>query len=244
MRTLLITASALALAACGGEGDGNVVTAPAGSVENVAAPAGQNWTEVIERTPEGGFRMGNPDAPLKLVEYGSRTCPACANFSETASEPLKQQYVASGKVSFEYRDFIRSPLDIAASIVGQCGGTAAFFPMLEGMMADQAAVFERLEAQGEALQTRLQGMPPAQQAAALADALGYVEFAKARGVPEPQLRQCLADTNAAQALADGTQSAAQEYNLPGTPTFLLNGKVVPNAVAWPQVEQALKAAGA
>ena len=244
MRTLLITVSALALAACGSEEGGNVVTAPAGSVESVAAPAGQNWTEVVERTPEGGFRMGNPDAPLKLIEYGSRSCPACANFSETASEPLKQQYVASGKVSFEYRDFIRSPLDISAALVGQCGGTAAFFPMLEGMMADQAGMFERLEAAGEGLQAQLQGMPPAQQAGALADALGYVEFAKSRGVPEPQIRQCLADTNAAQALADGTQSAAQEHNLPGTPTFLLNGKVVPNAVTWPQVEQALKAAGA
>lgn len=244
MRIALALVSLTALAACGGDTGGNIVTAPAGSVENVAAPAGQSWTEVVERTPEGGFRMGNPDAAIKLVEYGSRSCPACAAFSAQSAEPLKNNYVASGKVSFEYRDFVRSGVDVAASLIGQCGGPAPFFSLLEAMMADQENALGRLTALPESFYSGMEGMTPGQQAARMAEAGGYIQFAQARGLPEPQVRQCLADAGAAEALTKGTQSAVEQYNIPGTPTFLLNGQVVPNATSWPQIEQALRAAGA
>lgn len=244
MRTAFIALSALALASCGGEeGDGNVVTAPAGSVDAVAAPAGQSWTEVVERTPEGGFRMGNPDAPLKLVEFGSRTCHVCAMFA-AASEPLKNQYVASGKVSFEYRDFIRNGADLAASLIGQCAGPAPFFPLVDQMMASQEEVLGRLQALPQSFYEELNGATPAQQTVRFAEAAGYIDFAKQRGIPEAQARQCLADAQAAEQLTNGTQSASEQYSIMGTPTFLLNGEVIPNATSWPQVEAALKAAGA
>src|SRR5688500_16911831 len=89
---------ALALAACGSNEEGAV------SGETVAptpAPAGQQWVDVAAVTPEGGWLIGNPDAPLKLVEYGSLTCPGCAQFSETGIPTLRENYVNSGRVSFE-----------------------------------------------------------------------------------------------------------------------------------------------
>ena len=78
----------LILAACGGgSGDANS-SAPAASVAAVPPPVGKQWTDVVVKTPEGGYRMGNPDAPIKLVEYGSRLCPTCGNFGRTGQEPL------------------------------------------------------------------------------------------------------------------------------------------------------------
>ena len=42
-----------------------------------AAPAAArvDWLDVIVATPQGGFRQGNPNAPVKLLEFGALTCP-------------------------------------------------------------------------------------------------------------------------------------------------------------------------
>ena len=73
-----VPARVLALAACSGESGAGTATGNAAAVAGAPAPAGQNWAETVAKTPEGGFRMGNSDAPVKLVEYGARTCPTCA----------------------------------------------------------------------------------------------------------------------------------------------------------------------
>ncbi|WP_375426963.1 DsbA family protein [uncultured Sphingomonas sp.] len=234
----------LALASCSGE-SGTAATGNATTLAATPAPAGRNWTETVTRTPEGGYRMGNPDAPVKLVEYGARTCPTCGAFSREAAEPLAKNYVASGKVSFEFRDFlVHGAPDLAAALLGQCGGTATFFPLLDQMYAAQPATLDRLQQGGAALEQRLQALPPRGQIAALGDAMGLVDFVKQRGIPEAKARACLADTAAQDALTKASGDAQASGAVTGTPTFLLNGAPIPGAVAWPQVEQALKAAGA
>ena len=55
----------------------------------------------VVATPEGGHRMGNPNAPIKLVEYGSRGCPVCGRFAAEGMEPLRTKYISTGKVSYE-----------------------------------------------------------------------------------------------------------------------------------------------
>ncbi|MFL6763858.1 MAG: thioredoxin domain-containing protein, partial [Sphingomicrobium sp.] len=65
-----------------------------------------DWTRAVAATPEGGFRMGNPAAPVKLVEYGSLACPHCRHFEATGYKPLIQNYVRTGRVSYEFRNFL------------------------------------------------------------------------------------------------------------------------------------------
>ena len=248
MRNILAIAIVATLTACGG-GDSATTT----SVENMtaaapvaatAAPAGTNWVDTVVRTPEGGWRMGNPDAPIKLVEFGSRTCHVCADFEEAAFEPLTTNYVATGKVSFEFRDYLRNGADIAAALVGGCGGTGPFFTLLNQMYADQPRVLDTLQKLPQSYYDQLGGLPPAQQTQRFAEAAGYLDFVKQRGIPETQARACLADAKAAEALTKMNEKANQDYPIAGTPTFLINGKMLENTVAWPQVEAALKAAGA
>ena len=54
----------------------------------VEAAAQQDWAKQVVVTPEGGYRMGNPDAAVKVVEYGSLTCPHCADFINSAKVPI------------------------------------------------------------------------------------------------------------------------------------------------------------
>ncbi len=242
-RILFAVLPALALAACSGEDAASTTTAAA-PVAAAPAPAGQNWADTVVATPEGGFRMGNPNAAIKLVEYGSRTCHVCQEFDAAATEPLTRDYIATGKVSFEFRDFLRNGADLAASLVGQCGGPGPFFPILHQMYAVQPQTLATAESLGNAFYESLAALPPAQQPARFAEAMGYLDFVKQRGITDARARACLADTAKGDALAKATEDASREYSISGTPTFLINGRVVPNTVNWQQVETALKAAGA
>ena len=236
--------AALALLAACGEKDNS---APANSVAAVAAPVGQDWTQRVAKTPEGGYVMGNPDAPLKLVEYGSRTCPTCGAFGQTGMRPLEEQYIKAGKVSYEFRDFlVHGPPDFAASLLGRCAGEGPFFPILEQMFVEQPKFLDAQmkAAQDQAFLAQTERATPAQIANAWADRMGYVEFVKQRGVTEAQARACLNDEKAIEALTKMTQDATDSRDVTGTPTFFLNGRKLDDTVTWPQVEAALKGAGA
>ncbi|MFN3511091.1 MAG: thioredoxin domain-containing protein, partial [Tsuneonella troitsensis] len=85
----LALVAALALSACSSNETPEGEVAEGESVAAVAAPAGQAWIDVATVTPDGGYMVGNPDAPIKLMEFGSLTCGACANFTQTGFEPLR-----------------------------------------------------------------------------------------------------------------------------------------------------------
>ncbi|MEG3181553.1 thioredoxin domain-containing protein [Sphingomonas sp. LT1P40] len=245
MRIAIGLASALVLAGCGGGGsDNTIATGPtAAPVPGASAPAGAAWVDKVEKTAEGGFRMGNPDAAIKLIEYGSRTCGHCAAFAVSGMEPLKA-YIATGKVSFEFRDFLLNPIDLGASLLGRCGGPGPYFAILDQMFEQQRDLLSKAPGQGDPFVQQLEAMAPQQRVVALAEKMGYLDFVQQRGVPEAQARQCLADPAETAALVKSNEDAAKQYSIPGTPTFILNGKVLENTGTWPQVEAALKTAGA
>ncbi len=244
MRSIASLAALALLSACGGGG-----AADNGTVENAAAvaavapPAGQQWSDVVSETPEGGFLMGNPNAPIKLIEYGSRTCPTCGRFGVEGSQPLTENYVKTGKVSFEFRDFlVHGVPDLSAALLGRCGGPGVFFPILEQMYHSQQSYLEKLENSAE-LQTRLQGQPPERMTVAWAEQMGLIDFVKQRGIPEAKARACLADKAAIDTMAKRMDEWSSAGQVTGTPTFLINGERV-DASSWAQLEPALRAAGA
>jgi protein-disulfide isomerase len=243
-RVTLAALPLLLAAACSGGDSGGDVTAPAGSVPAAKAPAGTDWLTTVSKTPEGGMRMGNPDAPIKLVEYGSRTCPVCGAFGREGTQPLEKNYVATGKVSWEFREYlVHGQPDIPASLLGTCVPDATFFPILEQMYLNQGPVEEKLGGpEGQALFQKLQAAPPQQVATEWAALLGYVDFFKQRGLPEDKARACLADTAKLKQITDG-MNAANEKGVRGTPAFFINGEQV-DAITWPQLDAILKARGA
>jgi protein-disulfide isomerase len=244
-RFLVPAFAVLALAGCKKQADDNTA-APATNTASAApvgaAPAG-GWTEQVVRTADGGYQMGNPNAPVKLIEYGSRSCPHCAAFSKEGEPLLKSQYVATGKVSYEFRDFPIHPMDLAAILLGQCNGASTFFPILDQMMAGQQPVFDKLQKLPNSFTASLTGSPN-DQAMKWADELGYIQFVGQRGVPEAKARACLADPKATDAISKQLTDAQQKYNVDSTPTFLINGTKADGAYDWATLEPALKSAGA
>lgn len=242
-----LVAFAITVAGCGKK---DAATGDAGATAtSTAAPAAATgmparaWTEQVAATPEGGFVMGNPNAPVKLIEYGSLTCPHCADFA-TAHEPiLKQKYVSTGKVSYEFRNYVRDGIDLSAALLAQCGGVAPFFKLTEQLYAEQQTWMGKLMAIPPAEAQRLQALPAEQQAVAMVQASGLDEFMKQRGIGSEKVKACLTDQARQNKLLDMRKVAETQFNLSGTPTFAVNGKVL-GTPAWDELEAALKAAGA
>ena len=239
---------ALLLAGCGGESGGNSQTAAsknAAPTETVAAPNGGDWTQTVTQTPEGGMLMGNPEAPVKVIEYASFTCPACAKFSETGTPPLVDKYVKTGRVSLEFRHLVRDPADLAASLIARCGGPTPFFKLTEQLFASQSQWLGGLQtALTPADQQAMQTMAPAQVVTTIGEKAGLIQFARMRGIPEEKARTCLADQQATERLVAMTNEGAQKYKVAGTPSFIINGELSDAGAEWEKLEpQILKALG-
>lgn len=240
-RTLLL-ASALALGACSGAGG----TTSDEALPKVAAPAGSSWSQTYAATDDG-FVMGNPDAPIKLVEFASFTCSHCAEFSVTSHEELKRDFIDTGRVSMELRPFVRDPADLSLATVAACLGAERFFPLAENVFASQAEMMAAAQAGEQANEARMasiQSLPEAQRLPVIADVLGIPQFLAARGIPAAETTRCLSDAAAVQKRQEVTNRNQQQYEISGTPTFLLNGTVMANAGTWEQVRDQLRAAGA
>jgi protein-disulfide isomerase len=191
--------------------------------------------------------MGNPAAPVQLVEFGSRTCPHCAAFAASGVKPLIDKYVRTGKVSYEFRDWLRDGGDVSAALIGRCKGAEGFFPLLAAEFADQASIFAKEASQTNAMAEAVSKASEKEQPYVLAGQIGYLDFARKHGISDTQAHQCLSDIATAEAIGKMNAEAKQDYKLDGTPTFLINDRKV-EATGWPELEQdiqaALKKAGA
>jgi protein-disulfide isomerase len=217
-----------------------VAAAPAPAAPAKKAIAARDWTKTVVATPAGGFRMGNPAAPVKLVEYGSLTCNHCADFSRTGMAPLSAA-VRSGKVSFEFRNFVLNGADLAASLIARCGGPAKFFPVIGKMYASQELWTGKISGISEAQAEQLGKLPQGQQLVRIGDIGGLTQLAAASGIAPAQAKKCLADEAALQRLAD-MHDAATKLGVDGTPTFSINGSIV-HAHDWAELAPLIRKAG-
>jgi len=203
-----------------------------------APPAAVDWARNVVATPEGGFRMGNPNARVKLVEYGSLTCGHCAAFARDGMAQLVGTFVKSGKVSYEFRNFVLNGLDVAASLIARCGGPGRFFPVADKFYATQPQWMGRLSALTAAQKAQLNALPEDQRLGRLAETVGLTGLAAQHGIAPAQAKRCLADQAALDRL--GTMAeAAQAQGVHGTPTFFLNGANI-GSHSWATLEPILR----
>jgi protein-disulfide isomerase len=186
--------------------------------------------------------MGNPNAKVKLVEFGSMTCPHCAEFDHEGGKALIDNYVKKGLVSWEIRNFVRDPFDMTATLLARCSGEAGFFGLTRNLFADQKEWIGKVQSADQAQLQALQGAPPAQQFSTIAEMAGLKQYVSMRGVPRAKADQCLSDQAAIDQLVQMNTDASTHYNIPGTPSFLINGSLVENVANWELLEPKIKEA--
>jgi len=187
-----------------------------------AAAAGTNWNAAISQTAQGGYLVGNPNAPVKLIEYVSYTCPHCAHFETEADAPLKLTFIAGGKGSVEYRSLIRNKIDVAVSLLVACGPISRF-------QANHAAFLRSqdkwLQAPSPGAEQRWSSSDFPTAMRAIASDLKLYEVMQGRGYTRPELDRCLLNRAAADKLAAQTQYAVDKIGVQGTPSFIVNGQL-------------------
>jgi len=241
----IIATAAFGLTACG-DGASNATTAKATAkttANSATKPATKDWLNVIVMTPQGGFKQGNPDAKVKLLEFGSLTCSHCGAFAHEGVPTLRSQYIATGKISYEYRTFILNGVDFAPSLLVRCQTPAAAIQLIDAFY-DQQPVWTLpfTKPLPDDVQKKLSSLPQEQQITAFAAQGGLDAFMRTRGMTRAKFDQCTSDKAGIAALTAIRDDANNNYKLSGTPMFAINGITQADVANWAKLKPMLDAA--
>ena len=240
---LVAAAAILASAACNAEKNNRSSVTDAAEARPVPPPRGGDWTQRVTATAAGGFQMGNPNARVKLIEYGSMTCPHCREFDEKGAGPLIAKYVKSGRVAYEFRNYVRDPYDLAGALVTRCNGPATFFALTRAMYKDQVNWITKLQAVPAAQAQALSNLPPNRQFVEIGKLAGFQQWAAMRGVPSAKANACLSNEAQVDRLVQMNSDATTQFpDFQGTPTFVLNGQMLKDTATWDTLEPQLRKA--
>ncbi|MCE8007172.1 DsbA family protein [Aestuariivita sp.] len=154
------------------------------------------------------MQLGDPDAPVTVIEYASFTCPHCARFHVGPFKQLKADYIDTGKINFIYREVYFDRYGLWASMIARCGGGERFFGITDLIYArhDQW--------------TRAGG--PTE----IADELRKI--GRLAGLDDDTLEACLQDQTMARTLVAWYQENAEEHGIDSTPSFMINDRKYQN----------------
>lgn len=150
--------------------------------------------------------LGKADAPITIIEYGSLTCPHCAEFDRDTFPEVKKNWIETGKAKLVFRIFPLNDLDVHAAMLASCVPPDRFFNFVD-------AVYQS--------QTTWMGAQEPEQALA--------GIARLAGVGEDKIKTCLGDKALQDAVVADAYAAEKSYGVNSTPTFFINGvKMDPN----------------
>jgi len=153
--------------------------------------------------------LGDPNAPIEVIEYASFTCSHCASFHANHYAALKANYIDTGLVRFVYRDVYFDRPGLWASMIARCSGDTASFFEFQDLLYTQQQVW-----------------------LATGDPAGIIrdlrDLAKTAGMDDATLDSCLSNGPKAEALFTWYQENAERDRIEATPTFVIDGQKYSN----------------
>lgn len=150
--------------------------------------------------------LGNPDAPVTVIEYASFTCPHCGAFHANEFKRMKAEYIDTGKINFIYREVYFDRYGLWAGMLARCGGEERYFGLVDLIYENQREWLASGDPAGIAGELRRLG--------------------RTAGLPEEDITQCMSDGDMAQAMVAVYQENATADDVSSTPSFLVNGEKV------------------
>ncbi len=153
--------------------------------------------------PLGEIELGDPNAPVTIVEYSSLTCGHCGAFHTKTLPLLKEKYVEKGLVRFKFRPFPFDSYATAGAMLAQCVAPKQRVAFLD-------ILFQR---QGQWLSSE----KPIENLQSLA---------RQAGLSEGDFVVCLKDENILNGVREMQKAASDELGVRSTPTFFINGTML------------------
>ena len=122
-----------ALAGCAGGG----VSQPPTLEALIASGAGPTLQMLKHPGPLGDRAMGDPNAPVTVIEYASLTCPYCRRFHADVFPRFKRNFIDTGKVYFIFREFPIGRSAGTAAIAARCVPEKHYFAANWRLLAQQ-----------------------------------------------------------------------------------------------------------
>jgi protein-disulfide isomerase len=166
--------------------------------------------------------LGDENAPVKVIEYASFTCPHCANFHNDTYKDFKRDYIDTGKVHFTYREVFFDRYGLWAAMVARCAGPDRYMSVADILYRTQ----REWARQGDA--------------AAVADSLKRIGVQA--GLSQEEVDACLNNADLAQSLVSWYEANADADNIRSTPSFLINGELSAGNMSLTQIGTLIDAA--
>lgn len=147
--------------------------------------------------------LGQPEAPVKMIEYASFTCPHCADFHNGAFKQLQTEYIDTGKVHFTLREVYFDRYGLWAAMMARCGGEMRYFPIVTTLYETQRDWAGSDDPNVVVANLR--------------------RMAVAAGMDGAAVDACMKDGPMAQALVNRFETNMKADDVQGTPTFFING---------------------
>lgn len=167
---------------------------------------GVSTSYLIKNAPmSDDFVMGNPKAPIVIVEYASMTCPHCAHFSGVVMPDIEKKYIQTGKVRYILRQFPINEAALKAAMLLECVGT---------QNEDKYYVFAKVlfDAQSKwAFDGNYMS--------------GLETIAMVGGLSREQFQNCTNNTDREMRLLKVKKAAVEEIKVPHTPYIFIGGEI-------------------
>jgi protein-disulfide isomerase len=166
-----------------------------------AAPASAATRQALLAPRPSDRVLGNPKAPITIIEYASMSCPHCAHFDLDVLPQIKKQWIDTGKAKLILRDFPLDEQALKASMLTRCAPRDRFYPFVNALFADQPQWV----------------LAPDYQKA-------LVRMAELGGMNAQKAKACLTNKALEDRIVRGRLVAAKDLGVDATPTFFVNGK--------------------
>ncbi len=145
--------------------------------------------------------LGDPKAPIEIIEYSSLTCPHCRHFHIDILPDLKKNYLDTGRAKLVYRDIAFDQLGLMAAIMARCAPPSRYFQFLDVLFQNQ--------------EKWTQNADPV-RALARIGSLG--------GLSEADFRACTENRTIVDGVLQTRLEAGKRYQVNSTPSFIINGE--------------------
>lgn len=190
------------------------------------APAGEFTAIATQTWPQAdGKALGPADADVVVKEYADFQCPFCKLFNQSVQPQIIEDYVKTGKVRYEYHHFIIIDSNVGGSEsrrsaeASECAAEQnRFWDFHEIVFTNQGD-----EGSGALSDSRLKA------------------FAGSIGLDTDAFNTCF-DSKRFSTVVNLDDATARSVGLNGTPSVLVNGKLVANPMDYSAVKTAIDAA--
>lgn len=167
----------------------------------------------------GDIVLGDPEAPVEIIEYASLTCPHCASFHTGAFPAIKADYIDAGKARLVLREVYFDQFGLWAAMIARCGGDKGYYNLV-GMF---------LERQREWYQDHVRAFNETKNPEPLIDDM--MKIGRLAGLSNERMNACLSDQGLLERLVTDFQTTTTADGVRSTPTFFVNGEEVKGAVS-------------